>query len=135
MEYEALQQPSLEIKSANKQKIDEWRNKERFPEYVLRHLDGMSVNSSQRLHQSCCLLYLSYMMKMYGLTASDWKKKGKQANRKWFGACLNRCLSPRDLFGFYQLTQPSLCLLEGRLSTSGRNLMVLFEQSSLLPAM
>ena len=60
----------------------------RFPEYVLQHLERMSVNSSQRLHQSCCLLYLSYMMTMYGLTAMDWKKKGKQTNKKWFGACL-----------------------------------------------
>lgn len=47
----------------------------RFPEYVLQHLDRMSVNPSHRLHQSCCLLYLSYMMTMYGLTKKDLKKK------------------------------------------------------------
>ncbi|XP_020604123.1 DNA-directed RNA polymerase I subunit RPA49-like [Orbicella faveolata] len=76
LEYEALQPASLEIKNANKQKINEWRKKERFPEYVLQHLDRMSVNSSQGLHQSCCcLLYLSYMMTMYGLTNKDLKKK------------------------------------------------------------
>ena len=53
----------------------------RFPEYVLQHFDRMSVNSSHRLYQSCCLLYLSYMMTMYGLTKKDLKKKGKQTNK------------------------------------------------------
>jgi len=30
LEYEALQPASLEIKNANKQKINEWRKKERL---------------------------------------------------------------------------------------------------------
>ena len=49
----------------------------RFPEYVLQHLEVMSVNPSQRLHQSCCLLYLSYMITLYGLNYQDLKKKGE----------------------------------------------------------
>ena len=49
----------------------------RFPEYILRHLEVMSVNPSQRLHQSCCLLYLSYMITLYGLNYQDLKKKGE----------------------------------------------------------
>ena len=49
----------------------------RFPEYILRHLEVMSINPSQRLHQSCCLLYLSYMITLYGLNYQDLKKKGE----------------------------------------------------------
>ncbi|KAL9971833.1 hypothetical protein ACROYT_G018044 [Oculina patagonica] len=74
LEYEALKRTSLEITSANKEKINEWRERKRFPEYVLQHLDGMSLNPSQRLHQSCCLLYLSYMMTLYSLNFKDLRK-------------------------------------------------------------
>lgn len=35
----------------------------------------MPVNPTKRLHQSCCLLYLSYMMKLYRLTYKDLKRK------------------------------------------------------------
>ena len=49
----------------------------RFPEYILQHLEVMSINPSQRLHQSCCLLYLSYMITLYGLNYQDLKKKGE----------------------------------------------------------
>ncbi|RMX46952.1 hypothetical protein pdam_00011933 [Pocillopora damicornis] len=74
-EYEALQRISQEIKNADKEKISEWRNEKRFPEYVLQHIAVMSVKSTKRLHQSCCLLYLSYMMTLYSLNYQDLRKK------------------------------------------------------------
>ncbi|KAM7443963.1 DNA-directed RNA polymerase I subunit RPA49 [Porites harrisoni] len=75
LEYEVLQKKSLELKNADRDTINIWRNQRRFPEYILRHLEVMSVNPSQRLHQSCCLLYLSYMITLYGLNYQDLKKK------------------------------------------------------------
>lgn len=75
LEYEALQGISQEIKNADKEKIDEWRKEKRFPEYVLQHISVMSVNSAKRSHQSCCLLYLSYLLTLYSLTHQEIKKK------------------------------------------------------------
>lgn len=75
LEYEALQGISQEIKNADKEKIDKWRKEKRFPEYVLQHISVMSVNSAKRSHQSCCLLYLSYLLTLYSLTHQEIKKK------------------------------------------------------------
>ncbi|XP_074619374.1 DNA-directed RNA polymerase I subunit RPA49-like isoform X1 [Acropora palmata] len=75
IEFDILQKTSLEFQNTNSEKVKEWRAQHRFPEYILQHLEVMPVNPTKRLHQSCCLLYLSYMMKLYHLTYKDLKRK------------------------------------------------------------
>ncbi|XP_015763541.1 PREDICTED: DNA-directed RNA polymerase I subunit RPA49-like [Acropora digitifera] len=75
IEFDILQKTSLEFQNSNSEKVKEWRAQHSFPEYILQHLEVMPVNPTRRLHQSCCLLYLSYMMKLYRLTYKDLKRK------------------------------------------------------------
>lgn len=74
-EFEVLQKESLEFQNSDRDAIKEWRTQKRFPEHILQHLEFMSVDKTLRLHQSCCLLYLSYMMTFYGLNNKALRKK------------------------------------------------------------
>ncbi|KAL4229903.1 DNA-directed RNA polymerase I subunit RPA49 [Mactra antiquata] len=74
-ELEALTGPAAVFFDSNAETISAWRKEEKYPKYVLTHVQSMPLDTDIRWKRSKCLLYMSYMINLFN-------KKHKQLREK-----------------------------------------------------
>ncbi|XP_053399756.1 DNA-directed RNA polymerase I subunit RPA49-like [Mercenaria mercenaria] len=71
----SLQSAAAVFFDSTSEQLNEWRENQTYPGYILSHVSGMPLDPELRWKRSKCLIYLHYMIHMYKLTPKQLKEK------------------------------------------------------------